>query len=147
MSCFRLLPSGHDEEVACSELADNGTDDALQQEEEEYKQKIELEAEERKLEETLEYQRRIENEAKQKHLAEQHKKISKIAVEEAEPIAISDVYLRSNDEEKDVCDQGTIRKVSCLSPLCIWILLEPYSLLLWKESLSFQLSELLCSFS
>lgn len=35
---------------------------------------IELEAEERKLEETLEYQRRIENEAKLKHLAEQHKR-------------------------------------------------------------------------
>ncbi|GMH16830.1 hypothetical protein Nepgr_018671 [Nepenthes gracilis] len=35
---------------------------------------IELEAEERKLEETLEYQRRIENEAKQKHVAEQRKR-------------------------------------------------------------------------
>ncbi|GFZ07764.1 ubiquitin carboxyl-terminal hydrolase-related protein [Actinidia rufa] len=44
--------------------------------EEEFRRKIELEAEERKLEETLEYQRRIEKEAKQKHLAEQHKKIT-----------------------------------------------------------------------
>ncbi|GAB4860675.1 hypothetical protein Ancab_035838 [Ancistrocladus abbreviatus] len=42
--------------------------------EEEFLRKIELEAEERKLEETLEYQRRIENEAKQKHLAEQRKR-------------------------------------------------------------------------
>ncbi|KAJ6839604.1 uncharacterized protein M6B38_314385 [Iris pallida] len=49
------------------------TGDCLKQQEEEYRRKIELEAEERKLEETLEYQRRIEEEAKQKHLAEQFK--------------------------------------------------------------------------
>ncbi|KAI3905739.1 hypothetical protein MKW92_052098 [Papaver armeniacum] len=41
----------------------------LTQQEEEYRHKIELEAEERKLEEILEYQRSIENEGKQKHLA------------------------------------------------------------------------------
>lgn len=47
----------------------------MRKQEEEVRRKIELEAEERKLEETLEYQRRIENEAKLKHLAEQqHKK-------------------------------------------------------------------------
>ncbi|KAL6901790.1 hypothetical protein ACP4OV_004666 [Aristida adscensionis] len=44
------------------------SDDEL---EEEHRRRIQLEAEERKLEETLEYQRRIEEEAKQKHLAEQ----------------------------------------------------------------------------
>lgn len=47
--------------------------DYLKQQEEELKLRVELEAEERKLEETLEYQRRIEDEAKQKHLAEQLK--------------------------------------------------------------------------
>lgn len=52
----------------------NGDD--LKQQEEEFRRKIELEAEERKLEETLEYQRRIENEAKMKHLAEQQYKKS-----------------------------------------------------------------------
>lgn len=119
MSCFRLLPSAHDEEVACSELANNGTSDALRLQEEEYKRKIELEAEERKLEETLEYQRRIENEAKQKQLAEQHKRNSKVAGEKAKPISISDSDIRCNDGEKDVNDQWTNRKVCCLSPVCI----------------------------
>jgi len=49
------------------------TEDYLKHQEEEFRRKVELEAEERKLEETLEYQRRIEEEAKQKHLAEQFK--------------------------------------------------------------------------
>lgn len=52
------------------------TGDHLEEEEEELKRKIELEEEERKLEETLEYQRRVEYEAKQKHLAEQIKNSS-----------------------------------------------------------------------
>ncbi|PIN12015.1 Ubiquitinyl hydrolase 1 [Handroanthus impetiginosus] len=105
-----LLPTGQDEESPGSEITDPGTDDASRLLEEEYKRKIELEAEERKLEETLEYQRRIENEAKQKHLAEQHKKISKIAGEKAEPIAMSDACLRHNDDEKVVNDQWTNSK-------------------------------------
>ncbi|KAK7265756.1 hypothetical protein RJT34_33379 [Clitoria ternatea] len=50
--------------------------DDFEQLEEEFRRKIELEEEEKKLEETLEFQRRIENEAKQKHLAEQQKKTS-----------------------------------------------------------------------
>ncbi|KZV56515.1 hypothetical protein F511_22346 [Dorcoceras hygrometricum] len=72
-----LLPSAYHEEVPRSEIDVHEIDDALRLQEEEYKRRIELEAEERKLEETLEYQRRIENEAKQKHLAEQNKKILK----------------------------------------------------------------------
>lgn len=56
-----------------SEAVSVSSDD-LKLQEEELRRKIELEEEERKLEETLEYQRRIENEAKQKHLAEQNKK-------------------------------------------------------------------------
>ncbi|KAK4781982.1 hypothetical protein SAY86_016084 [Trapa natans] len=46
--------------------------DELKEQEEEIR-RMELEAEERKLEETLEYQRRIENEAKERQLAEQQK--------------------------------------------------------------------------
>lgn len=49
-----------------------------QQEDEARRRKIELEAEERKLEETLKYQRRIEDEAKQRHLAELHKNSSRL---------------------------------------------------------------------
>ncbi|KAE9601467.1 putative ubiquitinyl hydrolase 1 transcription factor C2H2 family [Lupinus albus] len=58
----------------------NGDD--LEQEEDEFRRRIELEEEEKKLEETLEFQRRIENEAKQKHLAEQQKKSSGTYIEE-----------------------------------------------------------------
>ncbi|KAL6549340.1 hypothetical protein OROHE_008457 [Orobanche hederae] len=105
-----LLPSGYDEEGLNLEIADHGVDDAtLRLEEEEYKRIIELEADERKLEETLEYQRRVENEAKQKHLAEQYKKSSKAVEEKAEPI-IYDAYLRSDVGDKDVSDQWTNRK-------------------------------------
>ncbi|KAF6159898.1 hypothetical protein GIB67_032982 [Kingdonia uniflora] len=52
------------------------SDGDLDQQQEELRYKIELEEEERKLEESLEYQRRIENEAKLKHLADQQKKAS-----------------------------------------------------------------------
>ncbi|XP_057988457.1 uncharacterized protein LOC110654340 isoform X2 [Hevea brasiliensis] len=66
------VPSGGDPD---SEIPFSVSCEDLKQQEEECRRKIELEAEERKLEETLEYQRRIENEAKLKHLAEQqHKK-------------------------------------------------------------------------
>ncbi|XP_062209984.1 uncharacterized protein LOC133911660 [Phragmites australis] len=47
------------------------SDDYCNEQEEELRRRVQLEAEERKLEETLEYQRRIEEEAKQKHHAEQ----------------------------------------------------------------------------
>lgn len=48
--------------------------DHLKQEEEELRQRIEFEADDKKLAETLEFQRRMEDEAKQKKLAEQQKK-------------------------------------------------------------------------
>ncbi|KAK4768107.1 hypothetical protein SAY87_003248 [Trapa incisa] len=51
--------------------------DELKEQEEEIR-RMELEAEGRKLEETLEYQRRIENEAKERQLAEQQKKLTQI---------------------------------------------------------------------
>ncbi|XP_022738696.1 uncharacterized protein LOC111291303 isoform X2 [Durio zibethinus] len=63
---------------------------------EEFRRKIELEAEERKLEETLEYQRRIENEAKQKHLAEQNKKTYQAFAEKAAD-GLHDAYLEGSD--------------------------------------------------
>ncbi|KAL5722530.1 hypothetical protein ACHQM5_006043 [Ranunculus cassubicifolius] len=64
-----------------SEIVSIGSGQDIRQEEEEYRRKIELEEEARKLEETLEYQRRIEKEAKLKHLAEQQKKASATVVE------------------------------------------------------------------
>ncbi|KAL0384988.1 UNVERIFIED_CONTAM: hypothetical protein Sradi_2893100 [Sesamum radiatum] len=105
-----LLQVGHDEDGPGAEIADPVSYDAVRLQEEEHKRKIELEAEERKLEETLEYQRRIENEAKQKHLAEQHKRIFKHAEENGEPVRASDACLRRNDDVKDVNDKWINRK-------------------------------------
>lgn len=79
--------------------------DALQQEEEELRRRIELEAEERKLEETLEYQRRIEEEAKQKHLAEQHKRTPRTIPE------------KHSDDDEDVCKQLEYCKQVNILPL------------------------------
>lgn len=70
-STFQVPSHG---DVAEVDIAVSENSDALRLEEEEIRRKIELEADERKLEETLEYQRRIEKEAKQKHLAELQKK-------------------------------------------------------------------------
>ncbi|XP_022727644.1 uncharacterized protein LOC111283379 isoform X3 [Durio zibethinus] len=70
--------------------------DNLKQQEEEFKRKIELEAEERKLQETLEYQRQVENEAKLKHLAEQNKKTNQ-AYAEKEADRLHDTYLETGD--------------------------------------------------
>lgn len=67
------FPVAHDGDHPDSEIVVTVNGDELKQQEEELR-RIELEEEERKLEETLEYQRRIENEAKQKLLAEQQKK-------------------------------------------------------------------------
>ncbi|XP_057514658.1 LOW QUALITY PROTEIN: uncharacterized protein LOC130796340 [Actinidia eriantha] len=76
-----------------SEIAVSVYGDASKLEEEEIRRKIELEAEERKLEETLEYQRRIEDEAKQKYLAEQHKKAKRTIPE------------KHSDDDQDVHKQ------------------------------------------
>ncbi|XP_024045653.1 uncharacterized protein LOC18048599 isoform X2 [Citrus clementina] len=77
----------------------NGDDLKLQ--EEEFRRKIELEAEERKLEETLAYQRRIENEAKLKHLAEQSKKSALIFGENVAE-GICDTYLGHGSNDLDM---------------------------------------------
>lgn len=79
-------------------------DDDSKHQEEELRRKIELEAEERKLEETLEYQRRIENEAKQKHLAEQRKKTTGIIPEKV-VIGFSVGYLNPSADEHDAHEQ------------------------------------------
>jgi hypothetical protein len=59
------------------------TNDYFNEHEEEYRHRVQLEAEERKLEETLKYQRRIEEEAKEKHLADQFKSTYASSVIEA----------------------------------------------------------------
>ncbi|CAH2064958.1 unnamed protein product [Thlaspi arvense] len=74
--------------------------EALKEQEEEYRRRIELEEEERKLENTLEYQRRIENEAKEKHIAEQQKKYSSLT-----PMNVAgEVYNVCTDNVVDVID-------------------------------------------
>ncbi|XP_073159219.1 uncharacterized protein [Henckelia pumila] len=109
-----LLPSAYQEQGPGFEIDVHELDDALRLQEEEYRRRIELEAEERKLEETLEYQRRIENEAKQKHLAEQNKRFSKIS-RMAETVPISYAYSKNNTDDKDGIDQWTtIRKESLM---------------------------------
>ncbi|CAM0871440.1 unnamed protein product [Alopecurus aequalis] len=56
------------------------SDEYSNEQEEELRHKAQLDAELRKLEETLDYQRRIEEEAKQKHLAEQSRSTSAASV-------------------------------------------------------------------
>ncbi|XP_027125792.1 uncharacterized protein [Coffea arabica] len=103
-------PVTHEGEDIHAEIVNAGNGDTLEQEEEEFRRRIELEAEERKLEETLEYQRRIENEAKQKHLAEQHKRTVGINPEKVAAIAHSDTYLKQQEDDHDVNVQWKYRK-------------------------------------
>ncbi|XP_027125795.2 uncharacterized protein [Coffea arabica] len=103
-------PVAHEGEDIQAEIVNAGNGDTLEQEEEEVRRRIELEAEERKLEETLEYQRRIENEAKQKHLAEQHKRTVGINPEKVAAIAHSDTYLKQQQDDHDVNVQWKYRK-------------------------------------
>ncbi|BFG32689.1 hypothetical protein CerSpe_189630 [Prunus speciosa] len=97
------FPVASDGDLLDSEIIVSVNGDDLKQLEEESKRRIELEAEERKLEETLEYQRQIEKEAKQKHLAEQNKKSTQMHAEKVaegthdvklEPCANEDVHER-----------------------------------------------------
>ncbi|XP_031105808.1 uncharacterized protein LOC116010511 [Ipomoea triloba] len=98
----------HDGDGEDAELSIGGSN-SITQEEEEQRRRIELEAEERKLEETLEYQRRIENEAKLKHLAEQHKKGARTLLEM--PEAVPDTFLNYNEQDQVVNkQQGTTKK-------------------------------------
>ncbi|XP_022845002.1 uncharacterized protein LOC111368057 [Olea europaea var. sylvestris] len=101
------LPNAHDGDNPDADSAVAGNDDALRLQEEEYRRISELEAEERKLEETLEYQRRIENEAKQKHLEELHKKISRTIPEKMEAVAMPDTDLMHNYDVQDANEPCT----------------------------------------
>ncbi|KAK9104857.1 hypothetical protein Scep_021701 [Stephania cephalantha] len=106
-----LLSSDENAEHAYLPDVSDGQPDAVvlsgddsKQQEEEIRRRNELEAEERKLEETLEYQRRIENEAKQKHLAEQHKKTGGGTLENA-TAGSSNVYPKYNACDVDLHGQ------------------------------------------
>ncbi|KAF5734157.1 Ubiquitin carboxyl-terminal hydrolase-related protein isoform 4 [Tripterygium wilfordii] len=97
-------PAASDDDDQDPEIPAPVNDADLKRQEEEFRRKIELEAEERKLEETLEYQRQIENEAKQKHLAEQYKKITqKVPVKVVE--GLHDSHLASVTYETDLHGQ------------------------------------------
>lgn len=101
----------------------NGDD--FKQEEEEFRRRVELEALERKLEETLEYQRRIEKEAKQKHLAEQHKKSSCLHSEKADDGLLNNVYLKCAPVDSGVQEQSKpfVQVFGCdLIVLCLMFL-------------------------
>ncbi|KAK7330409.1 hypothetical protein VNO77_24603 [Canavalia gladiata] len=84
----------------------NGDD--LEQLEEEVRRKIELEEEEKKLEETLEFQRRIENEAKQKHLAEQQKKSSGTYLEEEVVDKLQDCQMKVVADHPDAQEHARL---------------------------------------
>lgn len=95
----------------------------MKQQEEESRRRIELEAEERKLEETLEYQRQIEKEAKQKHLAEQSMKSTQTHPEKER---LHDVNLEPCASDQDAhepfkpCVQVSVVML-CPSCLCLLV--------------------------
>ncbi|XP_059303889.1 uncharacterized protein LOC132055894 [Lycium ferocissimum] len=78
---------------------------SLNEQEEEYRRKIEFEAEERKLEETLEYQRRMENEAKLKHLAEQTKRTAETCQGSIDAVMKSVTCLKYSDKDQVINEQ------------------------------------------
>lgn len=67
-----------------------------------YKEELKLEAEVKKLEETLEYQMMIENQAKQKHLAEKHKSSAMKTLEKNAALDLPDDNIINNDNDKHV---------------------------------------------
>lgn len=96
LCCCSSFAVTHDGEDQGDETVGNG--DSL--DEQEYRRRIELEAEERKLEETLEYQRRMENEAKLKHLAEQNKRTTKAVSGSMDAIMKSDIYKHCDNRQE-----------------------------------------------
>lgn len=86
----------------CSEIhaVCDDSDEYLNEQEEEHRHMVQLEAEERKLEETLKYQRRIEEEAKQKHLAEQFRSTyaSSVIGAAARPKTVNLIRAQDNHE-------------------------------------------------
>ncbi|XP_041998027.1 uncharacterized protein LOC121747930 isoform X1 [Salvia splendens] len=100
-----LFPSDQEVEGPGFEITSSGRVDALKVHSEENQKRSELEAEERKLEETLEYQRHVENEAKQNHLAGQHKRALNITNGKTESFEILEAYRKPSDDEKYVNEQ------------------------------------------
>ncbi|KAK1313033.1 hypothetical protein QJS10_CPA06g00634 [Acorus calamus] len=97
-----------------SELLESG--DYLKQEQEENRRKVELEAEERKLEETLEYQRRIETEAKLKHFAEQSKKTNEVFLEnKVDSVSPVDLTALNSNSDNNNFPSGE-------SPICLEVM-------------------------
>ncbi|XP_057806359.1 uncharacterized protein LOC131021265 [Salvia miltiorrhiza] len=105
-----LFPSDQEVEYPSLGIAFSGRVDTLKVHDEEYQQIIELEAEERKLEETLEYQRRVENEAKQKHLAEQHKRTLNTTNGKTDSFEMLEANWKHSDDDKYANEQQTNRK-------------------------------------
>lgn len=106
LSCSSSIPVATDGDHPDSEIVNSLNGEDLKQEDEEFRRRVELEALERKLEETLEYQRRIEKEAKQKHLAEQHKKSSCTHPEKLDDGPLNDVYLERGPVDSGVQEQS-----------------------------------------
>ncbi|KAG8096003.1 hypothetical protein GUJ93_ZPchr0013g35327 [Zizania palustris] len=99
---YPVHPDSIDEEI--SEQSLSTSDDYLNDQEEEIRHRVQLEAEERKLEETLEYQRRIEEDAKKKHLAEQYRSTS-ASSDIGSTCLPSDVNLKK-DQDNHHCTQN-----------------------------------------
>ncbi|XP_076954029.1 uncharacterized protein LOC143628280 [Bidens hawaiensis] len=99
---LHLLPNDDAENISSSphvtDEQPNGSVAFYEQEDEARRLKIELEAEERKLEATLEYPRRIEDETKQRYLAEQHKYSSRMTPMSMEPINQSNGVLITRED-------------------------------------------------
>ncbi|KAJ8536431.1 hypothetical protein K7X08_034832 [Anisodus acutangulus] len=111
---FAVTRNGQDQD---DETVGNG--DSLNEQEEAYRRRIELEAEERKLEETLEYQRRMENEAKLKHLAEQTKRTAKTCPGSIDAVMKSDTCSKYSDNDQVIDEQLKSSKKKNEFPDCL----------------------------
>ena len=95
------------------------SDDYFNEQEEELRRRVQLEAEERKLEETLEYQRRIEEETKQKHLAEQFRSTYASSVVGTAGLLSTGNLNRAQDNRESACTNSSfaILKFHCVNTL------------------------------
>ncbi|KAJ4767535.1 Ubiquitin carboxyl-terminal hydrolase-related protein [Rhynchospora pubera] len=83
------------------------TDEAVNQDEEETKRLVELEAEERKLEETLEYQRRLEEERKLEQTLEYQRRIEEEAKKQRHDLMTQSKTVVTNDQiDPESCNTG-----------------------------------------
>ncbi|KAL9239545.1 hypothetical protein vseg_013855 [Gypsophila vaccaria] len=77
------VAASSDGDIVDSDVLESESNGNIKELEDEYQRQLELEAEERKLEESLEYQRRLENEAKERLLAEQRRQNAVLASDDA----------------------------------------------------------------